>query len=306
VFTISNPHLLLIDGMALLFRSFYATAVRNNFMYNSKGVPTNAVQGYIKHLLTAVEKFDPTHVAVCWDMGSVTFRNEMFTDYKANRQAPPIEMSPQFDLAKNVTESFGIMNIGLAGYEADDCIGTISTQNKEHAVITVLTGDRDLLQIIDDRISVLIMQKGIGNYQHHTKSSFIEEFQLHPKQLIDVKALMGDSSDGYPGVKGIGEKTAFKLIQDHKDIEGLLANIQTLSPSVQKKLNNDLEMLHLSRQLAAIECNVPISIDFNNTAWSVSPSSSMEICDEFELKTVRNHLLKTKWFEEHDLFASKV
>lgn len=306
MFTISNPHLLLIDGMALLFRSFYATALRNNFMINSKGVPTNGVQGYIKHLLTAVEKFDPTHVAVCWDMGSKTFRNEMYDGYKANRQAPPVEMIPQFDLAKTVTDSFGIMSIGLAGYEADDCIGTVSNQYKEQAKITVLTGDRDLLQIIDDRISVLIMQKGIGNYQHHTKSSYFEEFNLHPKQLIDVKALMGDTSDGYPGVKGIGEKTAFKLIQDHKDIEGLLANIQTLSPSLQKKINNDIEMLHLSRQLASIECNVPISIDFNDTAWSISQSTSMDICDEFELKTVRNHLLKTKWFEEKDIFASRL
>ncbi|MBS4199450.1 5'-3' exonuclease [Bacillus sp. FJAT-49732] len=301
----SNSHLLLIDGMALLFRSFYSTAVRNNYMFDSKGVPTNAVQGYIKHLLTAVEKFDPTHVAVCWDMGSKTFRNEMFDGYKANRPAPPVEMIPQFDLAQKVTNSFGIMSIGLAGYEADDCIGTISNQYKEHANITVLTGDRDLLQIIDDRVSVLIMQKGIGNYQHHTKPSFMEEFQLLPKQLIDVKALMGDTSDGYPGVKGIGEKTAFKLIQDHKDIEGLIANIQSLSPSLQKKLNSDLEMLHLSRQLAAIECNVPLSFDFNKTAWSVSPSS-MDICEEFELKTVRNHLLKTKWFEEDDIFASRL
>ncbi|MCR2820183.1 5'-3' exonuclease [Lederbergia panacisoli] len=302
----SNPHFLLIDGMALLFRSFYATSVRNNFMFSSKGVPTNAVQGYLKHLLTAVEKFDPTHIAVCWDMGSQTFRNDMFDGYKANRQAPPVEMIPQFDLAKNVTDSLGIMSIGLAGYEADDCIGTISNQYKELANITVLTGDRDLLQIIDDRISVLIMQKGIGNYQHHTKSSFTRDFELHPQQLIDVKALMGDSSDGYPGVKGIGEKTAYKLIQDHKDIEGLLANINSLSPSVQKKINSDLEMLHLSRQLAAIECNVPLSIDFNDTAWNISQSSSMEICEEFELKTVRNHLLKTKWFEEDDLFASKL
>ncbi|MBS4217361.1 5'-3' exonuclease [Bacillus sp. FJAT-49711] len=302
----SNPHLLLIDGMALLFRSFYATAVRNNFMFNSQGVPTNAVQGYLKHLLTAVEKFDPTHVAVCWDMGSQTFRNEMFDGYKANRQAPPVEMIPQFDLAKNLTESFGITNIGLAGYEADDCIGTISNQYKEHAHITVLTGDRDLLQIIDDRISVLIMQKGIGNYQHHTKSSFMEDFELHPRQLIDVKALMGDSSDGYPGVKGIGEKTAFKLIHDHNNIEGLLANIDSLSPSVQKKINNDLEMLHLSRQLAEIECNVPLTIDFNKTEWSVSPFASMDICDKFELKTVRNHLLKTKWLEEDNIFASRL
>ncbi len=165
-------HLLVVDGMALLFRAFFATAVQRNFMINSQGVPTNAVQGYLKHLLTAVDHVQPTHLAICWDMGSVTFRNEMYEGYKANRQAPPVEMAPQFDLAKDVTTELGILNIGVKGFEADDCIGTLCQELKqdEDLVLTVLTGDRDLLQIVDDKVSVLLLQKGIWELSSLYKS----------------------------------------------------------------------------------------------------------------------------------------
>src|SRR3954451_18116121 len=128
-------------GWHFCFGPFFATAVTGQFMINSKGVPTNAVNGFVKHFFTAVSSFNPSHVAVCWDMGSKTFRTELYDAYKGNRGEAPIELIPQFDLVKEVVEAFDIPNIGLAGYEADDCIGTIAFQAREYANVSILTGD---------------------------------------------------------------------------------------------------------------------------------------------------------------------
>ena len=294
----NKPHLLLVDGMALLFRAFFATSVSKQFMINSNGLPTNAVQGYMRHLLTAIEKTDPTHVAVCWDMGSVTFRNEIYSDYKANRTAPPVELLPQFDVAAEITAAFNIPNIGIIGFEADDCIGTICRQNKDQMNITVLTGDRDLLQVLDHGVDVYLLQKGIGNYKQYTKENFIEEYDIHPTQLVDVKALMGDASDGYPGVKGIGEKTALRLIQTYEDIEGLLSNLPKLTAFQRNNIESEIEMLHLSRVLAEVKCDVSLTFNPKKAVWDNIPESGHDFVHQYELKTVRNHIVKTKWFEE--------
>lgn len=265
-----NKHVLLVDGMALLFRSFYATAVHRNFMINDQGVPTNGVNGYLKHLLTAIQTFQPTHIVCCWDMGSQTYRNELFQDYKANRGEPPVELIPQFDLAKEATEKLGIVNIGLKGFEADDCIGTLAALYQKEAHVTVLTGDKDLLQILTEHVTVALMQKGIGNYKEYTKALFEEEMGISPKALIDMKALMGDSSDNYPGVKGIGEKTALKFIQTYQTIDRLLENVHELTPAQQKKMQAGLEDLKLSRILAEIKCDVPLSCPIDETKMKIN------------------------------------
>ena len=254
-----KPSLMLVDGMALLFRAFYATAVSGQFMINSKGIPTNGIHGFIKHLFTAVSSFNPSHVAVCWDMGSKTFRTELYDAYKGNRGEAPVELIPQFDIVKEVVAAFDIPNIGLVGYEADDCIGTIAYQAREHANVSILTGDQDILQLLDESISVILLKKGYGNYQVHTPDTFFEEKGIKPRQMIDLKALMGDTSDNYPGVKGIGEKTALKLLKEFEHVEGIISNLDRLSKSHKTKIEQDLEMLHLSRILAEIKCDVPVT-----------------------------------------------
>lgn len=302
-----QEHLLLIDGMALLFRAFFATAVSGQFMVNSKGMPTNGVQGFIKHVLIAVEHMKPTHAAVCWDMGSQTFRNELFTGYKSNRQAPPVELLPQFDLAKEVSGSFLLPNIGVKGFEADDCIGTIAKQEHKERRVTILSGDKDLLQLLDENVEVALLQKGFGNYAVYTAAAFTQQFAITPRQFIDVKALMGDSSDGYPGVKGIGEKTAFKLVREYGTIDGILKNIRQLTPSQQKKLTEGLAMLQLSRQLAEIDCSVPLVWNVAEAGWQGIPDEAEQIVEELELKTIRRHLAQMKaaaiWAKAEDPFA---
>lgn len=274
---------MLVDGMALLFRAFYATAMSGQFMINSNGIPTNGIYGFVKHLFTAVDYFQPSHVAVCWDMGSKTFRNELFPAYKANRSEPPVELIPQFELVKEVVSSFDIPNIGLAGFEADDCIGTISNQAKDFALVSILTGDQDILQLLDDTISVILLKKGYGNYLVHTPASFYEEKGLKPKQMIDLKALMGDTSDNYPGVKGIGEKTALKLLHEYEHVDGIVSSLDKLSKANKTKIEQDLDMLHLSRKLAEIKCDVPVSCKLDDAELRIEKEKVLTKFNELEL-----------------------
>jgi 5'-3' exonuclease len=280
----NKPNLMLIDGMALLFRAFYATAVSGQFMINSKGIPTNGVYGFVKHFLTAVSSFKPTHVAVCWDMGSKTFRSELYDGYKANRGEAPVELIPQFELVKEVVASFDIPNIGLAGFEADDCIGTIAVQASEQANIQILTGDQDILQLIDQNISVILLKKGIGNYLVHTQDTFYEEKGIMPKQMIDLKALMGDPSDNYPGVKGIGEKTALKLLTQFHTVDGIVSNLHQITKIQKTKIEQDLDMLYLSRRLAEIKCDVPIEYSIEEALFKMNSEKVLSKFAEVELR----------------------
>ena len=282
--TNQEPSLLLVDGMALLFRAYYATAVTGQFMINSKGVPTNAVQGFLNHMLTAVRHFEPSHVAVCWDMGSKTFRNELYPDYKANRSEAPLEMMPQFDLAKEAVEAFDIPNIGVAGFEADDCIGTIARTAASESRVFILTGDQDMLQLLDDRISVILLRKGYGNYEVHDSSSFFEWKGITPQQMVDLKALMGDTADNYPGVKGIGEKTALKLLIEYGSIEGILENLAALSKGQRTKIETEIEMLRLCRSLAEIKCDVPVSCPLTDSIYRINREKVLALADRHELK----------------------
>ncbi|QAY66621.1 5'-3' exonuclease [Paenibacillus protaetiae] len=277
-----DNRLLLVDGMAILFRAYYATAYGGSIRRTSSGLPVNAVHGFVRYFMDAVNTFKPTHVICCWDMGSKTFRTEQYTLYKSNRPDAPDDLIPQFDLVKEVVESFNVPNVGYAGYEADDCIGTLAAAHKPNAEVFIVTGDHDMLQLVDDQVSVAIMKKGIGNYMVYTPASLLEERQLTPPQIIDVKGLMGDTSDNYPGVKGIGEKTAHKLIQEHGSIEGLLDNLDKLSKSVRAKIEADLDMLHLSRDLARIRCDAPVEMELAGCPWSYNMGNVLSKFEELE------------------------
>jgi 5'-3' exonuclease len=275
-----------VDGMALLFRGFYATAYRGNFMRTSGGIPTNAIYGFLKYLLNAVETFQPSHIVCCWDMGSKTFRNELYEQYKANRGAPPEELIPQFDLVKEVVYAFDIPNVGVKGFEADDCIGTLAHQFSKEMEVLILTGDQDILQLVDQQISVIIMNKGQGNYAVYKPDTFYEEKGIHPLQVVDLKGLTGDPSDHYPGVKGIGEKTALKLLQEYETIDGILENLERLPNGVKKKIEGNLDMLHLSRKLAQIHCKAPISCSTKEAVWQMNHERVRRRFEELEFKSL--------------------
>ncbi|MDQ7227329.1 5'-3' exonuclease [Staphylococcus haemolyticus] len=272
---------LLVDGMALLFRHFYATSLHNQFMYNSKDIPTNGIQGFVRHIFTAINEINPSHVAVCWDMGQSTFRNDMYTDYKQNRPAPPEELIPQFDYVKEISDQFGFINVGMTNYEADDVIGTLAKTFSDNNEVHIITGDKDLLQCINNNVEVWLIKKGFNIYNRYTLARFNEEYQLNPQQLIDIKAFMGDSADGYPGVKGIGEKTALKLIQTYGSVENVLSNIDQLTPAQRKKIEADKDNLTLSKRLAEIYTEVPLnSVEiYRDMAYAHSLNQILSICN---------------------------
>ncbi|MEI4800872.1 5'-3' exonuclease [Bacillus sp. NPDC077411] len=271
---------LLVDGMALLFRAFYATSVYGQFMKKQDGIPTNGIHGYMKHLLTAASTVEPTHIVTCWDMGSTTFRTETFSNYKANRGAPPEELIPQFDLVQEMTAHLSIPVIGMKGYEADDCIGTLAKMYQHEAEVFILTGDTDLLQLVDTKITVMLLRKGIGNYEFYTPEKIMEEKGVEPWQIVHAKAFMGDSSDNYPGVKGIGEKTAYKLIQEHGTVTGVLENITSLTKAQRTKIESDLDNLHMSLQLAQIHCEVPIFCRLEEAFHTIDKEKIQFVCEQ--------------------------
>lgn len=287
-----EKRILLVDGMALLFRGYFATAYSGNFMKNDEGVPTNGVFQFLRYFLDGINEFNPTHVICCWDMGSKTFRTELFNDYKSNRSAPPEELVPQFTMVREVVEAFDIPNIGLVGFEADDVIGSLAKQYETDAEVIIQTGDYDMLQLVEENVNVAIMKKGIGNYDVFTKVNFFEKKGLYPNQIIDFKAFTGDSADNYPGVKGIGEKTATTLLQKYNNIDEILLSLNELTPGVRKKLEENLEMFYLSKQLAEIKCDIPMELTIDEASLRIDKAKVTNTLNDLgiSLRSIANYL----------------
>ncbi|GAE91475.1 DNA polymerase I [Gracilibacillus boraciitolerans JCM 21714] len=289
----NKSQVLIIDGMALLFRGFFATSFTGNFMINSKGIPRNGLFGFLNYFCNAIETFQPTHVICCWDMGSKTFRNDMYKGYKSNRDAPPEELIPQFDLAKDIVSAFQVPNVGVVGYEADDCIGTLAKQLQADHEVTVVTGDQDMLQLVDEQINIAIMRKGQGNYEVFDIDNFYEKRGLTPRQIIELKGLMGDSSDNYPGIKGVGEKTALKLLQQYQTIDNMLEDRASLTKGMQNKLVQYAEDLAISRKLAEIFTEVPLTFSIEDALWNADHCMVHSfLLDELEFKNPERWLSK--------------
>lgn len=247
--------LVIIDGSSLLYRAFYAIP----HLTDSQGRPTNAVYGFLNMLLKLYEQLDPQYVAVAFDKGKHTFRNELFDGYKATRKPAPDELRPQFALIREVLACLGIHVLELEGYEGDDIIGTIARHMEKTLNVAVVTGDRDALQLVDDTVTVHLTKKGITNMLAVTPDVMLAEYGYTPKQVIDMKALMGDTADNIPGVPGVGEKTALKLITQFQSVEGVYDHIaEVKGKKLQEKLADHKDNAMLSKELATIRCDVPI------------------------------------------------
>ncbi len=250
--------LLLIDGNSVLYRAFYGVPL----LSTASGLYTNAVYGFAMMLLKLLADEQPTHVAVAFDKGKVTFRHSEFPEYKGKRQATPQELSGQFQMARDLLGYFRIPALELETYEADDIIGTLATAAKSAEFdVFVVSGDKDLLQLVSDHITAGMTRKGTTDIVRYDPAAVFERYTLHPSQIIDLKGLMGDSSDNIPGVPGVGEKTAIKLLGAYGSMEAVLDHIDEISgQKLQERLRENRELALLSKRLATIYCQVPLTL----------------------------------------------
>jgi 5'-3' exonuclease len=275
---------LVIDGSSLLVRAFFASASRGRILQTAKGTYTNAVSGFLRLLLQACARVRPSHLFVAWDVSRDTFRRELYPAYKATRGELPLELHPQFGLVREVLASLAVMQHQDARYEADDLMGSMAVRAAEmgHRVL-ILTGDRDALQLVDERVTVAIMKKGISELEMYTPDSLFQTWGCSPSQITDLKGLMGDASDNIPGVPGIGEKTARKLLMQYGTLESLLENLGTLKGKLRERMETYQELAVLSKLLATIRTDVPLPFSAQDCVCRLDVEAARPLMEELEL-----------------------
>ncbi|UQS82643.1 DNA polymerase I [Bombilactobacillus folatiphilus] len=261
----TTKRLVLVDGNSIAFRAFFAMHNVLDKFKTPEGLHTNAIYAFNSMLNLILNKANPTDMLVAFDAGKVTFRTKMYPQYKGDRPTTPDEFREQLPYIKELLTARGIKSYELANYEADDIIGTMATQAKQQGYeVVIVTGDHDLTQLADDRVTVALTVKGVSDLEFYTPESFKEEMDITPRQLIDLKGLMGDTSDHYPGVSKVGKITALKLLHQYGSIENLYANLGEMKPSrLKDHLIEDKDMAFLCKQLAEINCQAPVTIQLN-------------------------------------------
>ncbi|PIC65262.1 DNA polymerase I [Sporosarcina sp. P13] len=262
----TKKKIVLLDGNSLAYRAFFALPL----LTNDKGIHTNAVYGFTMMLENILTNEKPTHVLVAWDAGKTTFRHSTFTEYKGGRQKTPPELSEQFPYIRKLVEAFGITQYELDQYEADDIIGTLSRKSsEENAQVVVISGDKDLTQLANEQTTVCITRKGITDLEIYTPEHIAEKYGIAPLQIIDMKGLMGDASDNIPGVPGIGEKTALKLLKEYGSVEKVYESIdQITAKKMKENLVTNKEQAFMSKQLATIEVHAPVEVVVNDIEYA--------------------------------------
>jgi DNA polymerase-1 len=254
-----SKRLLLIDGYSLLFRAFFAMRA----LTNSKGEPTNALFGLTNMLITLIERDKPDVMICAWDAHAATFRHDAYPDYKGHRQETPDDLKLQAPMARQLVLAFGITPLEIPGFEADDIIGTLAVRGQQQGYeVMIVTGDSDNLQLVRDGISVMITVKGVTETVIYDHDKVVERYGLTPAQLVDYRALKGDSSDNIPNVPGVGEKTATALLQKYGTVENVMANVDNIDkPKIRESIREHLHQIPLARMLAEIRKDVPLGYD---------------------------------------------
>jgi len=294
--------LVLIDGNAILHRAFHALPP----LTTKRGEPINAVYGLISMLLKVILDLKPTHIAVCFDRPEPTFRHKEFPEYQAQRPKTANELSSQFVKAKRVLEAFGIPFYDKAGYEADDVIGTLASRvteitnsklqipNKSKIdEVVIVTGDRDQLQLVTDKVKVYMPISGLSSAKLMGEEEVLEKMGVKPNLIDDYKALVGDQSDNYSGVSGIGPKTAIALLDKYGSLQDIYKHLKDIPPATAEKLKKGEKDSQLSKRLATIVKDVPIEVNIEGCAkWDVDSQKVLDLFHEFGFKTLTERVKK--------------
>lgn len=287
--------LLLIDGSSVAFRAFFALYNQIDRFKNHSGLHTNAIYGFHLMLDHMMKRVQPTHVLVAFDAGKTTFRTELFADYKAGRAKTPDEFREQFPYIRDMLGALGIAFYELEHYEADDIIGTLDKMAERTELpfdVTIVSGDKDLIQLTDANTVVEISKKGVAEFEEFTPSYLMDKMGLTPEQFIDLKALMGDKSDNIPGVTKIGEKTGLKLLHEYGSLEGIYQHVDSFKPSKMKEnLLHDKEQAFLSKTLATINTSAPIAIGLEDIVYQGPDLDRLsQFYDEMDFVQLKNAL----------------
>jgi DNA polymerase I len=286
-----NKKLLIIDGNAIVHRAFHAypPLTRND------GQIVNAVYGFLAMLIKVLEEVQPDYLVVTFDRPAPTFRKLLYAGYQANRPQMADGLSYQIELLHEALETIGIPIFEIDGYEADDIIGTIAhqvqMQDVEHIETVILSGDRDLLQLVNDKTKVFMPIVGITKFTLYDPEKVEEKFGITPSQIIDYKALIGDASDGYPGVSGIGPKTASSLLQKYESFENIYHHVSELSERIALKLATDAEQAALAKKLATIALDAPVHLNLSKCSLKLFTRDKVEkVCDMFDFVSIKKRL----------------
>ncbi|MGQ7506666.1 DNA polymerase I [Streptococcus suis] len=295
--------LLLIDGSSVAFRAFFALYNQIDRFKSPTGLHTNAIYGFNLMLDHMMKRIEPTHILVAFDAGKTTFRTEMYADYKAGRAKTPDEFCEQFPFIRQMLDAMGVKHYELDQYEADDIIGTLDKMAERTEIpfdVTIVSGDKDLIQLTDENTVVEISKKGVAEFEEFTPAYLMEKMGITPTQFIDLKALMGDKSDNIPGVTKIGEKTGLKLLTEFGSLDGIYENIDSMKASKMKEnLIADKEKAFLSRTLATIDTQAPIEIGLDDIVYQGPKLEELgQFYDDMGFKQLRAQLGTTSSQEE--------
>jgi 5'-3' exonuclease len=281
---LNSTQFLIVDGSSVLVRAFFASAFRGRIMQTASGIYTNAVFGFLNMLISAIKEFEPSHLFIAWDVSRDTFRRELYPAYKGTRGELPAELLTQFDTMRDVLDALRIAQYQDERYEADDILGTLASQAAAAShKVTILTGDRDALQLVGEHVTVSIMKKGVSELEHFTPSYLLESWGLTADQIPDLKGLMGDTSDNIPGVPGIGEKTAKKLLDAYDTLENVISHSDQLKGKVRERIETHQDLAILSKRLATIITDVPLSISLQDCLMAFDLDSAAAKFQELEL-----------------------